>query len=530
MFGFEKKPKAKKELELEVIPVKTQVVKTIDVEKARPVRNKSRTKIAKEYFRMFDGSEVNRLTEDWNQTSVEINEEIRVSLRRMRSRCRDLAHNNDYAKKYISMFKANVVGPLGFNLQAKSRDTNDELDEQANELIEKSWKDWGKPRNCSVQRNLSFLDIQNLYAETLPRDGEFILRIVRGFDNDFRFAIQLVDTDLLDEEFNDTAQNGNIIRMGIEYDEWSSPVAYHLLKHHPNSFSFATGFGQEHTRVDARDIIHIFVTTRAQQLRGFPFMHSAMKGLRHLDKYQEAELVAARIAAAKMGFITSPTGEEFEGDRVEDDGTIISEATPGTIEQLATGQEFSAFRPDHPAGNFEPFIKSNLRSIASGLNVAYNSLANDLEGVNFSSIRSGTLEERDNWKVIQSFSRTHLYDRIFEEWLPFALLTGQIPLPLTKMDKFLEHWFQARSFDWIDPVKDVKAKVTELENGLISRKEISSERGRDQKTTFENLGKENELAEQMGISISKPQAEAEAQIEVNDNANESENNTNNNEE
>lgn len=517
MFGFKKEEKRRSYRRKE--------------RKKKPVRTGSKQSIAKKHFKMFEGAEVNRLTADWNISSTDINEEIRLGLARMRSRSRDLVHNNDYAKKYISMFKTNVVGSTGFTLQARSRDSNQKLDEQANKLIEKAWKEWNKPANCSVQRNLSFLDIQNVYGETLPRDGEFLLRIVKNFNNDFRFAVQLIDIDLLDEDFDDIAPNKNIIQMGIEYDEWAAPVAYHLLKHHPGTHRFSTGTSQEHTRVDASEIIHIFQTHRAQQARGFPFMHSAMKGLRNIDKYMEAELVAARIAAAKMGFITSPTGTEYEGDDREEDGTIISEAEPGHFEQLADGQDFKPFLPEHPSGTFEPFVKTNLRSTASGLNVAYNSLANDLQGVNFSSMRSGALEERDNWKVIQTFTRTHLLDRIFDEWLPFALLTQKLKLPDNKIEKFSEHWFQARAFDWIDPLKDVKAKTSEVENGLISRTQIAGERGRDIKEVFEDLKKENEMAEEMGISISKPQADADAQIEINEsNESNEDNDSNNNEE
>ena len=57
----------------------------------------------------------------------------------------------------------------------------------------------------------------------------------------------------------------------------------------------------------------------------------------------------------------------------------------GSFVSLPNGVDFKAFDPDHPTSQFESFVKSILRQIASGLNVPYNELANDLEGVSYSS-------------------------------------------------------------------------------------------------------------------------------------------------
>jgi capsid protein len=91
---------------------------------------------------------------------------------------------------------------------------------------------------------------------------------------------------------------------------------------------------------------------------------------------------------------------------------------------------------------YADFVKANLRGVASGLGVAYHALANDLEGVSFSSIRSGTLEERDAWMLIQEWFSQSFLDRVHAEWLQSALAFGQIALPngstlpITKLDKF----------------------------------------------------------------------------------------------
>jgi len=477
--------------------------------------------------RTFAAAKKTRLTDDWKITTESINEEIFGSLDALRARSRDLVLNNGYARKYVHMFKSGVIGPHGFTLQVKSRDDNGELDEEANDKIEAAWKKWTKPENCTVRKNLSFFDVQNMFAETLPRDGEFLIRIIRGFRNSFSFALQPIDMDFLDVRYNDKLRNGNTVTMSIEYDEWSAPVAYHLLKRHPGSFQTAVESDQERIRIPADQIIHNFIPSRASQTRGFPFMHASMINMNHVDAYQEGELVASRVAANKMGFFESESGEDYVADAVADDGTLITQAEPGIFEQLPAGTKFTSFEPEHPAGNYDPFIKANLRSIASGINVSYHSLAQDLESVNFSSLRAGTLEERDTWRSMHTFTRDHLLDRIYNEWVPFALLTQDLNLPITKLEKFRSFWFQSRSFEWVDPKKDVEASILEIQHGLKSRSDVMGEKGRDVKETFDKIAKEEQLADELDIDISTKQDSTGSGHEDED---EDENDNNNNEE
>jgi capsid protein len=61
-------------------------------------------------------------------------------------------------------------------------------------------------------------------------------------------------------------------------------------------------------------MIHAFLPERAMQTRGAPWMSPVIADLKMLNGYREAELVAARVGASKMGFFTSPTGDGFTPD------------------------------------------------------------------------------------------------------------------------------------------------------------------------------------------------------------------------
>ena len=361
--------------------------------------------------RSYQGASGSRLLADFVASTTSADAELRYNLRRLRDRSRELSRNNDYMKRYLQLMAQNVVGEHGFQLQSRARNERrpgqqrGDLDAPANTIIERAFKTWGK--RCTVDKRHTWLDVQRLVVEGLARDGEILIRFVRGARYRDGFAIQLLEPDYLDETYTTTAPNGRRINMGVELSEYDEPLAYYLLLGknagvHPFDDSATSLRSTTRVRIAAEEILHLYLPERSQQTRGVPWVASAMARLQMLDKYEEAELVAARAGASKMGFLISPDGESYVGDDQDQYNPIMS-AEPGSIQQLPTGMDFKSWDPNHPVSAFAEFHKSVLRGIASGLGVSYTSLSNNLEGVSYSSIRQGTIDERDHYKMCRLF-------------------------------------------------------------------------------------------------------------------------------
>ena len=456
--------------------------------------------------RDYDAAKIDRLTKTFLAPITTGDVELSNALVVMRARSRELERNNDYAKKFLNMCKVNVVGKAGFTLQNKARDANGKMDKVANDIIENEWALWGKKGNCTVDGKLSWRGVQELFIKTVARDGEFLARKIRGFKNPWRFALQILEADLLDERYNVPAGRGqNMIKMGIEYDEWDRPVAYHLRKKHPGDYFRSQVSAQTYEPVAASEIIHCFIPDRATQGRGVPWMHTASRRMNQVGEYEYTEVIAAREGACKGGFFekTDPTGMgAYVGDGKDSQGNQISNIEPGQIEELPAGLVFKEFNPTHPTVQFADFIKASLRGIASGLNVSYNSLANDLEGVNFSSMRSGAIEERENWKQLQAWMIDNFMFSVFEPWLEMLLLTNRTYLPYAKFDKFNVPEFRGRVFDWVDPGKDIDAELKQVRAGWKTNRQVVSERlNMDLEDVYEQLQEEKLLAEKYGINV-----------------------------
>lgn len=444
----------------------------------------------------FHGASTGNLYATWLASNTTADVDIKKDLKTMRARSRELMRNDDYAKKFKRMVKTNVVGQNGIRLQNKAKDTNGNLDKTANDIIEESWKKWSKKGICDVTGKYSLKEIQKMVMGTLAEDGEVLIRKIKGFDNEFGFALQLLEADHLDEQYTIPELN---IFMGIEFDKWNKPIAYHLHKNHPGKLIGSLDTTRE--RISASEINHLFLPLRISATRGVPWMHTAMTRMKMVNGYEEAELTASRIAAAKGGFYVSKDGaEEYSGDSVDDRGNFVNELEPGQIELLPKGIEFQNYDPQHPTTAFKDFMKVVLRGISSGLDVSYNTLANDLEGVNFSSLRSGVLDEREVWKDLQSWLGENLLDDIFADWLDMALLTKTVPLPYFKYDKFNSPSWLARGFAWVDPLKDMQSNILAVKEGLKTHTQIASEMGMDIEELYQQISKEKELRAKYNIT------------------------------
>ena len=131
--------------------------------------------------------------------------------------------------------------------------------------------------------------------------------------------------------------------------------------------------------------------------------------------------------------------------------------------------------------------------------MAYNSLSSDLEGVSYSSIRSGTIEERDQWRVKQNWMIQHFMLPIYEQWLQMQLLKNTMNQDMTMFDSLMEVRWQAKSWDWVDPLKDIKASVEAINAGLKTRSDVISQQGGDIEDVYDQLAYEQSLAEEKGI-------------------------------
>lgn len=454
-------------------------------------------------LRRWSAASVDRFSSNWLATEASINQELRSDLSRLRARGRELLQNNDYAVKFAGMVRDNIVGPGGIRLQVRVEDSPGKPDRIANAAIESAWLDWSQ--QCDVTGRQTLRDLCETLVGGLPSDGEFLVHIVRGVaaGNRYGIALQVIDVDRIDTTYTTHNHNGNAVVMGVELDSHRRPVALHLFTAHPQDGAASS---RERMRVPMTDLLHGYKVERADQVRGIPWMAPGMLSLHHLGNFKLSALLAAEHGANHYGFFTTPDGQAPLGD-VDDTGQPIMTSQPGTYDTLPAGVSFTPHESKYPNEVFGPFVKTTLQRIASGWRVAYHSLANDLEGVSYSSIRSGALEERDRWAADQEWFIAAFMEPLYKMWLQMALAQGAITmpngsaLPAAKLAKFAKHEWQPRRWEWVDPKGDMEAKILAVKAGLMAPQDLANAMGYDFDDTLSAIATAQNTAKQLGVQL-----------------------------
>lgn len=462
----------------------------------------------------FEGAKHSRLLFDWAVSAIHPDREIAYASRELRARARDLVRNNAYAAGLVEAFADNIIGGMdetgeGIRLKPQLRSPGREgtpLRDQ-NWEIERGWREWTRPEYASVDRFDSWLGIQRLAVKTWVTDGEVFIRERRGYRNAFGYALQMLDADLLDETFNvPPNENGIEIRMGVEIDRDGRRLAYHFWERHPTDH----GFSGKRERIPADEILHFFVRYRPGQTRGYSLFAPVLTTFKMVDGLAEAELVASRMSAAKMGFITNNTDEAIQAYAVrlsalanqgKDPPKQDLKIAPALLDELLPGQSFEGFDPNHPNDAFEPFLKMMLRGVGRGFSTSYLTFTGDVSDANYSSMRAGLLPERDHWRILQQIWTQHVHSRCYRSWIGMALLTGAVDLPSPVPSDYYAVEWRGRGWKWVDPLKDLLAGELGIALGITSRQREAAALGHDYETVLDETQDDQAWAEEKGVDV-----------------------------
>lgn len=466
----------------------------------------SQTPAAPVRRRSYGGAMISRLTADWVSQGTSQDAEVRGSMRILRNRARQLVRDSDYARQAVRAMRNNVVGNgVQFQSQVRMQRGGGRLDTALNDAIEKAWADWCRKDSCDVAGLLCFAELQQLAMSSVVVDGEVFIRIYRQTVGRSKvpLSLQVLEADMLDDNYNGVGENGNEIRMGVEVSQdFRRPVAYWFFQKHPGDYQYGNKGNpyQKRIRVPADEIIHLYMLDRPGTTRGTTWFASAMETLHHLEGYAESELISARAGAALMGFVTSPEGSFPEDDVM--DGQRVLDWSPGSWKYLAPGESVEVPNLQRP-DTFEPFMRQCLRSVAAGLGVSYETVSRDFSQTNYSSSRLSLLEDRDNYRAIQSWLIENLHQTVYDKWLDMAALSGALNLPRYAEDPSYYNcarWLP-RGWAWVDPQKEIASFKDAVRCGFMTQAEVIAQSGGDIEEVFTARAREIQMAQEMDLTF-----------------------------
>jgi len=428
--------------------------------------------------RVFDGARIDRLSADWGTPLSSFGDDILKDHKAIRSRARKFAVDSPYARRYFDLLRSEVIGAEGYTLQneatLEAADPNGQpitiADDYANNLIESEWHRWGNtPSLCDYRGQLTIAELDQLTLLLTARDG-FAIQIFHPHAQGI--AIQVLDATYLDvDRHRKKLPNGNRLVASIEYDlETMRPIAYHFKGTTPGEGEFAS-FDRQLIRIPADRVAMVYDPLHATDCIGLSWLAPVMLRLIHLERYTEAELVAARAEACKIwSWEYDQNGAGQSDDRLVTKPSF--DLSPGAINDGGPGRKLVSHNPTHPNGSYVNFHKQVAGEIAAGLMLSYPTLTGALDQVNLSSIRAGVLIERSNWRRIQTLYANRAKRPQFTNWLRVRLSMRLGNLEASAFDRLNCPRFQGKRWQMHDPVKDLMAYGMQVDRGWMANSDV----------------------------------------------------------
>jgi lambda family phage portal protein len=404
--------------------------------------------------------------------------ETRAALPITRDRSRDLVRNSPYANKALNVIVSNTVG-AGIVPKIKGRTKTQE------KKLTEEWKKWAESTDCDFNGQHNFYGLQALALRSTVESGEILSR--KSFKNNLA-KIQLLESDYINRTFSNNVTNLD----GIWVDADQNVVGYQLYDNHPGDFK---GYNLASSTVAAEYIDHVFKIERPGQMRGMPWLYPVAVALKDFADYQNATLIKQKVAACFTAFITERDGDGLlDPEKLRAQREADNALEPGMIKYLQQGQTITMANP--PAvGDYDPFARQQLRSIASGIGISYESFTGDYSQVNFSSGRMGHLEMQRNiemWRwqmLIPQFcvpSFKHFLRSCAVRGMDITGVTADWVCPAREM---------------IDPTKEIESLKTEVRSGFKSLPEAIREQGRDPDQVFQEIADSNAQLDELKLML-----------------------------
>jgi capsid protein len=95
---------------------------------------------------------------------------------------------------------------------------------------------------------------------------------------------------------------------------------------------------------------------------------------------------------------------------------------------------------------------------------------------------------------------------VYARWMDAAVLSGALALPGYEANRarlLAADWLPTK-WDWVDPLKDANAEITQIEAGLKSRTQAIAERGYDAEQVDREIAAERARERALGLDFRRP--------------------------
>ncbi len=421
-------------------------------------------------LRAFDAAKFDRRLGGWIATGSSANAELYGANDRLRNRARDLERNNRVVASAAQQFAGQVVG-TGVTV----RPVHD------SRLVRRRAADaWSRfCDTCDPEGQHDFAGVLNLTARTMFRDGEVLHSwlSVKGRPN---AQIRVLEVDHLDNSPVMSVDGAYRDVMGVRFDRDGRRIGYHLFPTHPGDTGWVPVRGPSRI-VPAEEVDHYYHMVRPGQARGVSWLAPSIVALRGNDDIEEAVRWRKRLEACIGLVLQSPeslgpapvVGSQKAATSADGKGRIEEKMAPGMVLRFGPGEQAMAFTPAASDDTVE-YLRQQLYAFCATTGIPYHAITGDVSQANYSSLRAATLAGNVVLDTVQWIAIAPRIKAAFRRVMQAeASAIGDDRLNSVRCELGMP------IRPWVDPVKEITAKIFEIRAGLQSMPDALAERGLD---------------------------------------------------
>ena len=441
-----------------------------------------RDMLTAEKKRQYGAAKTPKTSSGWHPIDANVNDLISSSSSIVRGRVRQLVRDFPYVARAVNVLTNFTVG-TGITVQARVK-KDGSLDRTVNQSIEDGFSRWEE--KADVSGRLCFGELQELAKRNMVESGEylFIKRYRKNKSSIIPYSLQAMEPDRLCS-YTAKTTGQNAIHDGVEYNAATGePLFYHFSE---------DGYIGKSFKVPASDVIHGFKTLRPGQLRGISIFTPIVLLSRDIDEFLSATLDRAKLSAKWLAFVRTDNAIQFQQGRgvKQEEYNRIEELENAIVEYLRPGESVEFANGTIPGETFDPYIRLILRMISVGCGVSYELVSGDYSGISYSNLRGIRNDLAKDIEPHQVDMVRHFCHPVYRDVLDRMVMGGAVKVPIGAYMKdpyvFQRAVWMPPGMESVDPLREGKAQVEQIQNLLRSPQETCRARGRDLENVLDEL-------------------------------------------
>lgn len=419
----------------------------------------------------------------------------------IRLECRDLWRNNEIVRAITDRFSSYAVW-TGLYPQPQTSDPN------INKEYAQWWAEIYTPTADYRQINgVDLIENQKLAISHRLIDGGLGYVLLENGQ------IQPIEADRISTP-TEQANDKNVVE-GVRHSKSGIVLGYYICDRTSDGVVDKTK-----SRYIPRDnFIYCYKPGRIDQLVGIPDLAPCVNKLRdydETDRYVLNKVKADATQQFKHKTVTGlpnmlPRNATTKTNSDGNDPTKVMKNEWGTVHNLLPQEDLEAFQSMTPNGEYVPYLKHQLQTIAAAVGVSYEILMIIFTEGSFSSQRAAIIHNKHAFLEWHDWLVSRMMNRLYNWRIAKAIKNGELPAAPLDARGVSEWWRKTWSvpyFDWVDPQKQVSADKERYNMGTDSITAIVNAQGRYRDEVFSEKASDIQAAVLKAQEINKSSPEA----------------------